>query len=86
MNNAIRRAINTIVENIDYLEDVLGSEEYYHQNTTLHLKQELDKLVVSIVTQEAEYHKNAILEEGYVDDVKRIRKVLGLANETEMKA
>lgn len=86
MNNATRRALNTIIENIEYLDDVLESEEYYHPDTTLHFKKELDKLVVSIVTQEADYKKNEILEAGYVDDISRIRKLLGVASQTEMKA
>lgn len=86
MDNAIRRALNSIVEDINYLDDILEAEEYYNPGTTIDLKKELDDLVVSIVQQEAEYKKQAILEDGYVDDVKRIRILLGLANTTEWKA
>ena len=86
MNNATRRAINDLVEDITYLDDVLTSEEYYRQSTTYKFKLELGNLVESIVHQEAEYRKNAILEEGYVDDVTRVRKLLGVASEVELKA
>ena len=86
MNSETRIALNTLVEDIDYLDEVLEDEEYLRRSTTFQLKCELSNLVESIVNQEAEYKKKAILEEGYVDDVTRIRKLLGIASDTELKA
>lgn len=86
MNSETRIALNTLVEDIDYLDEVLEDEEYLRKSITLPLKCELSNLVESIVNQEAEYKKKAILEEGYVDDVTRIRKLLGIASDTELKA
>lgn len=86
MNNATRRALNNIIEDIDYLEEVLADEEYLKDSTTYPVKCELSKMVESIVNQEAEYKRKEILEEGYMDDVTRIRKQLGIASEMEMKA
>lgn len=86
MNSETRIALNTLVEDIDYLDEVLEDEEYLRRSTTFQLKCELSNLVESIVNQEAEYKKKTILEEGYVDDVTRIRKLLGIASDTELKA
>ena len=86
MNSETRIALNTLVEDIDYLDEVLEDEEYLRKSITLPLKCELSNLVESIVNQEAEYKKKTILEEGYVDDVTRIRKLLGIASDTELKA
>lgn len=86
MNSTTRIAINEVVEKIQNLERVLADEECYSNSILIPLKQSLGGTVERIVQEEAKYTHSRIMEEGYVDDISRIRKLLGIANETEYKA
>lgn len=85
MNSTTRIALNEVVEAIDNLDRVMDGN-IYKSSTLEPLKFALVRIVEHMVNQEAEYAKSHILDIGYVDDVSRIRKNLGIASEQEYKA
>lgn len=86
MNSTTRIAINEVAEKLNRLEEVLANEEYYSNSILIPLKKQLGHTVEQIVQEEARYEHSRIMETGYVDDIARIRKLLGIATETEYKA
>jgi len=86
LNSTTRVAINEVVESIDNLDRVLSNDMVYKKTTLEPLKGSLVRVVENMINQEAEYAKSHILDVGYVDDVARIRKDLGLAHEDEYHA
>ena len=83
MNSTTRVAINEVVESIDNLDRIILNDQVYGKSTLVPLKESLLRVVENMISQEAEYAKTHILDVGYVDDVSRIRKDLGLAHEDE---
>ena len=86
LNSSTRIALNEVVESIDYLDSVIMDDVVYKNSTLEPLKNCLVRVVEHMVNQEAEYAKSHILDIGYVDDVSRIRKNLGIAHEDEYHA
>ena len=86
MNSTTRVAINEVVESIDNLDRIILNDPVYGKSTLVPLKESLLRVVENMISQEAEYAKTHILDVGYVDDVSRIRKDLGLAHEDEYHA
>ena len=86
MNSTTRVAINEVVESIDNLDRIILNDQVYGKSTLVPLKESLLRVVENMISQEAEYAKTHILDVGYVDDVSRIRKDLGLAHEDEYHA
>ena len=86
MNSTTRVAINEVVDAIDNLDRVMSNDQVYRKSTLEPLKGSLVRVVENMINQEAEYAKSHILDVGYVDDVSRIRKDLGLAHEDEYHA
>lgn len=85
MNSTVRVAINEVVEAIDNLDRVMD-DNIYKSSTLEPLKFALVRIVENMVSQEAETARSNILANGYVDDVSRIRKNLGIAHEDEYHA
>lgn len=85
MNSTVRVAINGVVEAIDNLDRVMD-DNIYKSSTLEPLKFALVRIVENMVSQEAETARSNILANGYVDDVARIRKNLGIAHEDEYHA
>ncbi len=85
MNSTTRIALNEVVEAIDNLDRVMD-DNIYKSSTLEPLKSALVRIVENMVSQEAETAKSNILANGYVDDVSRIRKDLGIAHEDEYHA
>lgn len=86
LNSTTRVAINEVVESIDNLDRIILNDQVYGKSTLVPLKESLLRVVENMISQEAEYAKTHILDVGYVDDVSRIRKDLGLAHEDEYHA
>ena len=86
MNSTTRVALNEVVESIDNLDRIILNDQVYGKSTLVPLKESLLRVVENMINQEAEYAKTHILDVGYVDDVSRIRKDLGLAHEDEYRA
>lgn len=86
LNSTTRVAINEVVESIDNLDRIILNDPVYGKSTLVPLKESLLRVVENMISQEAEYAKTHILDVGYVDDVSRIRKDLGLAHEDEYHA
>ena len=86
MNSTTRVALNEVVESIDNLDRIILNDQVYGKSTLVPLKESLLRVVENMISQEAEYAKTHILDVGYVDDVSRIRKDLGLAHEDEYHA
>jgi len=86
LNSTTRVAINEVVDAIDNLDRVMSNDQVYRKSTLEPLKGSLVRVVENMINQEAEYAKSHILDVGYVDDVSRIRKDLGLAHEDEYHA
>lgn len=86
MNSTIRVALNEVVGSIDNLDRIILNDQVYGKSTLVPLKECLLRVVENMINQEAEYAKSHILDVGYVDDISRIRKDLGLAHEDEYHA
>jgi len=86
LNSTTRVAINEVVDAIDNLDRVMCNDQVYRKSTLEPLKGSLVRVVENMINQEAEYAKSHILDVGYVDDISRIRKDLGLAHEDEYHA
>ena len=86
LNSTTRVALNEVVESIDNLDRIILNDQVYGKSTLVPLKESLLRVVENMISQEAEYAKTHILDVGYVDDVSRIRKDLGLAHEDEYHA
>ena len=86
MNSTTRVALNEVVGSIDNLDRIILNDQVYGKSTLVPLKECLLRVVENMINQEAEYAKSHILDVGYVDDVSRIRKDLGLAHEDEYHA
>ena len=86
MNSTTRVALKEVVESIDNLDRIILNDQVYGKSTLVPLKESLLRVVENMISQEAEYAKTHILDVGYVDDVSRIRKDLGLAHEDEYHA
>ena len=85
MNSTTRIALNEVVEAIDNLDRVMDGN-IYKSSTLEPLKFALVRIVENMISQEAETARSNILANGYVDDVSRIRKNLGIAHEDEYHA
>ena len=78
--------MNEVVGSIDNLDRIILNDQVYGKSTLVPLKECLLRVVENMINQEAEYAKSHILDVGYVDDISRIRKDLGLAHEDEYHA
>ena len=85
MNSTTRIALNEVVDAIDNLDRVMD-DNIYKSSTLEPLKFALVRVVENMISQEAETARSNILANGYVDDVARIRKNLGIAHEDEYHA
>lgn len=85
MKKDLRIAINELMDAILYIDDVI-QDTHYSGSTTLLTKKAIQTMTRDIVRQDADYAKQNVLENGYVDDLKRVSEKLGLLTETERKA
>lgn len=85
MKKDLRIAINELMDSIEWIDDIIHDTNY-SQSTTLIVKKAIETMTQDIIRQDANHAKQNILENGYVDDLKRVRKRLGLLTENERKA
>ncbi len=70
---------------INWIDEIIQNTAY-NGSTTLIVKKAIDTMTEDIIRQDANNAKQNILENGYVDDIKRVRENLGLLTENERKA
>ena len=81
MDHVMRRSINEIIEDIEYLDEICMREEAYRTIDTTPLKEDVEELVKHIELQE--YQSGDVYNS---PDLRRVRIAFGTATSGERKA
>ena len=81
MDHVMRRSINEIIEDIEYLDEICMREEAYQNIDTTQLKYDVEELVKHIELKE--YRPGDVYNS---PDLRRVRILLGTATEGERRA